>query len=70
MCCLHVYLHYTHAVPTEARRGHWSPGIEAADTCEPSCGYWVLNQDSLEEQLVLCTTEQPSSPTFLLRRKD
>lgn len=33
-------------------------GTEVLDGCKPSCGYWELNQDSLQEQMFL--TIEPS----------
>jgi hypothetical protein len=42
--------------------GSRSPGTGVTDSCELSCGCWELNPDSLEEQLVLLTTESSLQP--------
>ena len=47
--------HYVHAVPTVRRIRFPEAGVTGG--CELSCGYWELNQGSLEEQPVLLTTE-------------
>ncbi|KAM7323220.1 hypothetical protein ACRRTK_017326 [Alexandromys fortis] len=39
----------------------WSLDL-ITDGCEPPCGYWELNSESLEEQPVLLTTEPSLQP--------
>ena len=37
--------------------GGGSPGSDVTDTCEPPCGCWELNPNSLEEEHVLFTAD-------------
>jgi hypothetical protein len=52
--CLHLYLCLciTH-IPTEVRREFPPPEIGVIQHRWPSCGFWELNQGSLEEELSL-----------------
>jgi hypothetical protein len=49
---LFIIYEYIVALFRHTRRGHQIP-----DGCEPSCGYWELNSEPLEEQPVLLTAE-------------
>lgn len=46
---MYVSVPYICLVPTEIRQGHWIPGVELTDSCEP-CGCQKLNPGSLPEQ--------------------
>jgi hypothetical protein len=60
LACMTVY--HMHAVPTEARRGRWSPRPRIIDDCEPLCGYWESNLCPLEEHPVNLTSEPSLQP--------
>lgn len=62
--------YYVHIVPIQARRGRWSPETGATDSRELLFECWEPNSGPLQEQHVLLTTEQLSSPhsLFLLNQ--
>jgi hypothetical protein len=62
MYLFHVY-GYIVAVFRHTRR--WLQ-IPITDGCEPPCGCWELNSESLEEQSVLLTAEPSLQPNNTL----
>lgn len=56
LCVWWFYLHLSvHNMNTLSRRSEesiGSPGIRAIESCEPLCGCWELNLDSLVEEPV------------------
>lgn len=57
-----MYVHCVHAVPTEARGGHWIPWNWS---WAAPCGGWKSNLGPLQELQVLPTTEPSPAPTGL-----
>lgn len=52
LACMSV--HHIHAwCLLRSKEGIGSPGSEITDGCELLCGYWDLNLDSLQEQVLL-----------------
>ena len=51
--------------PQRPVEGIGSPGTGVIDGCEPLCGFWELNPDPLQEQLVPLTTEPSLQPQYV-----
>jgi hypothetical protein len=60
VCALHKCL-----LPTEARENVGNPGTGFTDSCESCHGSWGSNLGSLEEQVMLLTSEPPFQPLTL-----
>lgn len=50
------------AVPTEARRGHWTPGTGVIDGCKAPFGCWDSKLSPVEEQPTLLTSKSSLQP--------
>lgn len=57
-CFVYVCVPCVCLVLMKLEEGFRALGTEVLDGCKPSCGYWELNQDSLQEQMFL--TIEPS----------
>jgi hypothetical protein len=53
---------YASWMPSEDRRGHWSPWSGVVDGCEPPCGCQESNLGPLQEQQLLFTTKPSLQP--------
>ena len=58
-------VYHVHAVPANARRGHYIPRTCSWDGCESLCECQESNLGSLKEQPVLLTAEPSLQPPCL-----